>query len=86
MAKKSKAPSNEQMFFTKLLALAREYNVTLHSDSLFFYDEKTKETKSVYTWVEVNGAWKIAPEHDALVAVKQITPPTETQIVLKGTP
>lgn len=73
---------NEKAFFQSLYNLCKKHKVNLIADNVDF---KTKSGDYIhYDWVEVNGAWQISPENDAVVMNRVDSPQIGTTFIIKG--
>lgn len=79
-----KQSTNEKEFLQSLYELCRKHKANLVAESLVFKVGKGMNDWITYDWVEVNGAWAIHPDNEAVVANRIETPAKGNTFTIKG--
>lgn len=79
-----KQSTNEKVFFQSLYDLCKKHKVNLVADNVDFKGKTTNSDFIHYDWVEVNGAWQINPENEAVVTNRVETRQVGATFTIKG--
>jgi len=79
-----KQTTNEKEFFQALYDLCKKHKVNLVADNVDFKGKGKNSDYIHYDWVEVNGAWQIAPEYEAVVTNRVEKPAEGHTFTIKG--